>query len=287
MPLLHIGGNAWFDWPAEPEVILPLVAVQAAYLWAVIWLRPLISDAGRVRRRQVALFSSGMLALYFATASPLDHVAGTYLLSAHALELVLMTLVAAPLLLSGTPSWLLAYPLRSRAVLRVARVATKPLVTLATYNLVLLFTHLPGFYDLSLRNDEVHFVMHAAWVGSALLMWWPILSPLSQLPRPSYPVQLGYLFLQSLLPAIMASFITFSDTVVYDFYAEAPRLWGISPITDQQIAGGLMKLLGSLILWSFMVVVFFRWYAREEADTKEPRWEEVEAELTQLGLGPR
>ena len=287
MPLLHIGGHEWYDWPAEPEVILPLVAAQAAYLWAVIWLRPLISDAGRVRRSQVALFSAGMLALYFATASPLDHVADTYLLSAHALELVLMTLVAAPLLLAGTPSWLLAYPLRSRAVLRVARVATKPLVTLATYNGVLLFTHLPGFYDLSLRNEEVHFVMHAAWVGSALLMWWPILSPLSQLPRASYPVQLGYLFLQSLLPAIMASFITFADTVVYDFYAEAPRLWGISPITDQQIAGGLMKLLGSLILWSFMVVVFFRWYAREEAATKEPRWDEVEAELNQMGREQR
>jgi putative membrane protein len=95
---------------------------------------------------------------------------------------------------------------------------------------------------------------------------------------------MGYLFLQSILPAVIASFITFADRAVYEFYADAPRIWGITPLDDQQIAGGLMKLIGSIILWTFMTVIFFRWYSREQAAETDPHWDEVEAELQELGL---
>jgi putative membrane protein len=129
--------------------------------------------------------------------------------------------------------------------------------------------------------------VHVVLILAALLMWWPILSPLPQLPRLAEPFQLAYLFAQSILPAVIASFITFSDRAVYAFYADAPRIWGITPLDDQQIAGGLMKILGSLVLWSFMTVIFFRWYGREEAASKEPAWPEVEAELSRMGLEQR
>ena len=125
---------------------------------------------------------------------------------------------------------------------------------------------------------------HTSLVVAGLVMWWPVLSSVPELPRLAYPLQMGYLFLQSLVPAVMASFITFSDRVVYQAYAEAPRIWGISPIADQQIAGGIMKLLGTVILWSFITVVFFKWYEREEAEARGPRWPEVEEELYDLGL---
>lgn len=284
MSLLQIGGREWLDWPFQPEVILPLLLLQGAYLYAVSELRPRVSDAGRVRRRQVALFSSGVLVLYLATGSIVDHLADNFLLSAHVVELVMITLVAAPLLISGTPGWLVSYALRSAGVARVARLVTHPLVGLAAYNGVLLITHLPFFYDWALRNEGPHFLMHAMWFGAGVLMWWAILSPTPELPRLPYPLQMGYLFVQSLVPAVMASFITFSDSVVYSFYEEVPRIWGLSVIEDQQIAGGLMKLFGSLILWSFLVVVFFRWYALEKAQEQGSRRMEVEEKRGQVGL---
>ena len=287
MPLLYLSSDEWLRWPFLPEVIFPLLLVEAAYLYAVTQVRPRISDAGRVKRRQVLFFSLGILVLYLATGSIVDHLADNFLLLAHALELVLITLVAAPLLVAGTPSWLFAYPLRSKAVRRVAGLVTMPLVTLAFYNGVLLITHLPFFYDWALRNEGPHFLMHALWMTAGLLMWWPILSTVAQLPRLPYPMQMGYLFLQSLLPAVLASFITFADTAVYSFYAEVPRIWNLSVVTDQQIAGGLMKFLGSVILWSFMVMAFFRWYAKEQAEDDGPRWREVEEELSELGLMKR
>jgi len=224
---------------------------------------------------------------YLAAGSPIHELSERYLASVHMLQHFLFTLVAAPLLLAGVPEWLWRALLRPPGAMPVARVLTRPLVAFSGFNALLLLTHLPGTVDLALRHHVFHLAVHAALIGSALLMWWPILSPLPELPRLSPPLQMAYLFLQSLLPAVMASFITFSNSVVYDYYATAPRIWGISPLEDQQMAGGVMKLLGTIVLWSYMTVVFFKWYAREEAESKEPHWDEVEAELRQLGLENR
>ena len=283
MPLLQIDNSDWLVWPWLPEVVFPLLLLEAAYLYAVTSRRSRLSDAS-LNRREVALFSFGVLVLYLATGSIVDHLADHFLLSAHALELVLITLVAMPLLIAGLPSWLLSNPLRSPFVLRAARLLTHPLVALAAYNSVLLLTHLPFFYEWALRNEGPHFLMHAMWAGAGLLLWWPILSPAQELPRLYYPLQMGYLFLQSLVPSVMASFITFADNVVYPFYEEAPRIWSMSAVTDQQIAGGLMKVLGSLILWSFIGVAFFRWYLREQAEAEEVRLAHAEEELAKPGF---
>ncbi|MFQ5859844.1 MAG: cytochrome c oxidase assembly protein [Anaerolineae bacterium] len=284
MPLLHIGGYQWLDWDLHPDVVLLCLLLEGAYLYTVRHLRLRISDAGRVKRSQVVAFSLGVLTIYAASGSPLHELSENYLVSAHMLQHVLLTLVAAPLLLMGTPAWLWQALLRGPRMMQAARLLTRPLVAFALFNVMLLLLHLPPTVDLQVRQWWFHLFAHVLLVGSGLLMWWPILSPLPELPRLSYPLQMGYLFLQSLLPAVMASFITFSDRVVYPVYAEAPRIWGISPISDQQIAGLIMKLLGSFILWSFIAVAFFKWYEREEVEARGPRWSEVEEELGRLGL---
>lgn len=289
MSLLHVGvgGPRWLDWSVQPDALLLVLALGWAYYYAVTELRLRVADAGRVRRGQVALFSLGVLTLFVAGGTPLHDLGEEYLLSAHMLQHLLFSLVAAPLLIAGTPAWLWQTLLGGPRVLPVARLLTRPLVAFALFNGYLVLTHLPPVMELTLRLGAVHFLAHLALVVTAMLMWWPILGPLAQLPRLSYPLQMAYLFLQSVLPVVIASFITFADHPVYSFYAEAPRLWGISPLADQQIGGGLMKLLGSVILWSFMVVIFFKWYAQEQAEAQGPRWEEIEAELDRLGLKKR
>ncbi len=287
MPFLHsghTGGHEWLDLGVHPEVVFLCLSLGIAYLYSVVQLRPRISDAGRVKRSQVVAFALGVLTIYAATASPLDGLADEYLVSAHMLQHVLLSLVAAALLLAGTPVWLWQALLRRPGMLPAVRLLTHPIVALAAFNGVLLLVRLPATIDLQVREPWFHFLMHAALVASGLVMWWPVLSQVPEAPRLSYPLQMGYLFLQSLLPTVLAAFITFSDRLVYPFYAEAPRIWDISPTSDQQIAGLIMKLLGSLILWYFIAVAFFKWYAREEAEARGPRWQEVEEELESLGL---
>jgi hypothetical protein len=61
-------------------------------------------------------------------------------------------------------------------------------------------------------------------------------------------------------------------------------MWGLTTVQDQQIAGGVMKLMGSLILWGFITVIFFQWFYREQREAQAPPWREIEDELEALGL---
>jgi putative membrane protein len=89
-----------------------------------------------------------------------------------------------------------------------------------------------------------------------------------------------YLFLQSILPTVPASFLTFARAPVYHFYESVPRIWGIGVLNDQQIAGLIMKIGGGLLLWACIAAIYFRWSAKEErGESEEVTWETFEREL--------
>jgi putative membrane protein len=282
-----IGGVWWLDWHLHADVVLLCATLIGAYLYAINVLRTRLSDAGRVRGTQVVLFFLGVFAIFVATGTPVHDLSEQYLLSMHMLQHLLLTLVAPPLLIAGVPGWLWEAILGGRRVLPIAKVVLHPLVTFGVFNFLIVVTHLPFVVDYALREHWFHFVVHAGLVGSALMMWWPVVGGIQALPRLTYPYQMAYLFVQSILPAVIASFITFSRTAAYEFYEQAPRVGGISAVEDQQIAGGIMKMSGTLILWTFIGVAFFRWYAKEEAEAKGLAWSDVEEELKELGLEKR
>jgi putative membrane protein len=283
--LLHTATEPYqFHWTWHPDVILLCLALAGGYLYAVTRLRPLVSDAGRVRRRQVAFYMAGVAAIFLVAGTPVHDISESYLLSVHMFQHTVFTMVAAPLLLAGVPAWMWQALLREPGVLPVARRLTHPLVAFSLVNAVLVFSHLPVTVDFALQHHWFHLLVHVTLVATALLMWWPVLSAVPELPRLSAPLQMVYLFLQSLLPTVIASFVTFADGAVYSFYRDAPRTWGLTAVEDQQVGGGIMKVMGSIILWSFIALAFFGWYAREQAESKEPHWDEVEEELDRLGL---
>jgi putative membrane protein len=263
----NIGGYEWFDWHLHPDVVLLCVVLLCGYFVAVNNLRPQLSDGGRVKRSQVIYYCLGVFTIYAAAGSPIHDISEQYLASMHMTQHLLFTLVAPPLLLAGIPAWLWQAVLRRRGVMPVAKVLVNPLLAFGVFNLLIVVTHLPHVVDYALREHWFHFVVHAALVTSALMMWWPVMSNVPELPRLSYPLQMSYLFVQSLLPAVIGSFITFSTTAVYDFYGDAPRIWTLDPVEDQQLGALVMKLVGSLILWAFIGVAFFRWYSKEEGES--------------------
>ncbi len=102
------------------------------------------------------------------------------------------------------------------------------------------------------------------FIAAAVLMWWPFLSPMPELPRLSYPGQLLYCFLTTLPMSVVAIYITMADHVLYPAYAAAPRLWHITPMMDQQAGGLIMWMPGSFVFYGLMTFVFFKWVARGE-----------------------
>lgn len=285
LPLLHVSsGESALAFNLHPDVIGLCLTLLLGYWFAMTAVRERYAPAERIELRHVALYVSGVLALYIGSAWPVHEISENYLASMHMFQHMLYTMVAPPLLIAGTPAWLLRLPLRNRRAFRVAHFVTLPLVAIAVFNALQVLTHLPSTVDAALTHHWFHLTVHIGLVASALLMWWPILSPIEELPRLSYPLQTAYLFVQSLVPTVIAAFITFSTGPFYHFYATAPRLWGLSAIEDQQLAGFIMKILGSLILWAFIGWAFFQWYARDNAQSQEPDGDEVKDELSRMGL---
>ncbi|HLB62794.1 MAG TPA: cytochrome c oxidase assembly protein [Actinomycetota bacterium] len=253
------------DFHIHPDVWMVMVALWGAYLVSVTRRRR-VAEPGEEppSRRRTVLFSAGVLVLWVAAGWPVHDLAEDYLYSVHMLQHLLFSLVAAPLLLAGMPAWMLRRLLAPRPVAVAARFLTRPLVAMVVFNGVLLFTHWPAVVEASVRSEPIHLGLHVLVVGSALVMWWPVLSRLPELPALRSPAQMLYLFFQSLAPTIPAAFLTFGEQPLYPIYATFPRIWGIDALTDQLIAGLLMKLGGGLILWTVIATIFFRWFGQEE-----------------------
>jgi len=252
-------------WHPHPSVWLVLGGIWVAYLMAVRQHRTVAGEP-LDRRRRTMLFSVGMACLWLGADWPVHDLAEGYLYSVHMAQHLLFTLVAPPLLIAGMPGWMWRDILRPRWLFVAFRFLTRPIVALILFNGLLLFTHWPEIVEASVRSEPTHFTVHVLLFGSAIVMWWPVMSPLVELPALAPPAQMMYLFAQSLAPTIPASFLTFGHTLLYPVYGTFPRIWGISALNDQLIAGLLMKLVGGFILWGFVATIFFRWYAREERD---------------------
>jgi len=266
-------------WHPHPSVWLVLGGIWVAYLVAVRRHRMGAGEPSDGRRR-TTLFSVGMACLWLGADWPVHDLAEGYLYSVHMAQHLLFTLVAPPLLIAGTPAWMWRDILRPRWLFLAFRFLTRPIVALILFNGLLLFTHWPEVVDASVRSELTHFSLHVLLFGSAILVWWPVMSPLVELPALTPPAQMIYLFVQSLAPTIPASFLTFGHTLLYPVYGTFPRIWGISALNDQLIAGLLMKLVGGFILWGFVATIFFRWHAREERDGWDAlAFRQVEREL--------
>jgi putative membrane protein len=251
----------WNRWDLHPSVMIGLVLLGGLYV---------LLGGLKTTRRQVVSFAGALLVLFGALNGPLHNLSDTYLFSAHMAQHLLLTLLFPPLLLYGTPAWVVRPLLSPRWVTALARVVTRPVVAAATFTAPIVLWHVPPFYEAALRHHGLHIVQHLVFLTTAVVMWWPILSPVPELPRIPYPGQMLYLFLLGLPMSLTGALITLSDAVLYPFYAAAPRVSeGLDALADQQIGGLLMWVVGGFALWGAMTVVWFRWSVREQKGDAE------------------
>jgi putative membrane protein len=273
---------AFPSWHTHPETWLLVMALVVAYVSAITVLGPRRAPPGKpiATTRNKACFLLGAFTLLVGEAWPLHDLAENYLFSAHMVQHLLFAFVVPPLLLLGTPPWLLRSLLGTGLRFRLVRFLTKPLIALILFNASIAAMHWVVIVDLQARSSLFHLAFHAVLIGSATLMWSVVIAPLPELDRLSDPAKMLFLFLQSIVPTVPASFLTFASEPIYGVYEAAPRLWSLSPETDQMIAGLIMKIGGGLLLWSIITVMFFKWNAREEAEAgEEVAWDDFEREL--------
>ncbi len=255
---------SWLDWGGDISVVAAVFFLEVVYLLSVGPLRHRFPGSSDVPTRRIVLFTVGLWSIFFALYSPLDPLSDYYLFSAHMIQHLFLVLVGPPLMLLGTPGWMLRPILQLPGVYPVVKVLTFPVLAALLFNVVFAIWHVPAVYEAGLNSITVHIIQHLTFIATGVIMWWPVLSPMKELPRLPYGAQVLYMFILSIPPAIVGALITFADGTLYETYANAPEIWGISTAADQQIGGVIMKLPGFLIFVTAAGIIFFNWAAKEE-----------------------
>jgi len=227
----------------------------------------------RPSRRQAAWFALAV-GLILITHTTIDEFADDRIFFMHMLQHLLQTFVIPPLLLLGTPDWMLRPWVISRRIRPFARIFTNPVVAFFLFSAVFVTAHFPAVFELMCRDENFHIFLHLCFMVTGVLLWWPILSPLPELPRLSYPAQILYLFLLLIPMTAVAAPITLADSVFYPWYLEAPHGWGIKPMDDQVLGGLLMWIGQGTYLMGVFTAIFFKWSRTEDRDVPqvaEPR----------------
>jgi cytochrome c oxidase assembly factor CtaG len=268
----------------HPHVGSLLALATAGALYAVGWRRLEAARAAapdvRARRARVpsawpawrvAAFAAGLAALAAALLTGVGHYA-TALLSAHMLQHGLLTMVAPPLLLAGAPLALLlrASPPRTRRRLaaaarsRPARALSRPALGWSLFLVVMVATHLSPVFDAAVRHPLLHVGEHALYVVTGILFWLPLV------PGSPVPQRLGWLgrtlYLMLAMPSMAALgvWLAATEAVRYPAYLEPARALGVSAVADQQAAGFLMAIGGSVVMAAAVVILAMEALAREE-----------------------
>lgn len=276
-PVTQVG---WTGWSVHWSTVVGIAALAALYFWRAMRA----PSPGTPTGLQKLSFASGLFVMFASLNGPVHDLSDYYLFSAHMVQHLLLTMLLPPLLIAGTPGWMLRPLLRNQRVFKVARFILRPIMCFVIFNLTLVVWHLPFFYNAAMADHNVHIVEHLMFMATAVLMWWPFMSPLPELPRLAYPGQMLYCFLTTLPMSVVAVYISMADHILYPAYASTARIWGMMPMVDQQVGGLIMWIPGSSIFYVILTVVFFKWAARGEDHSAAAQVDWVPSRM--LSVGP-
>jgi putative membrane protein len=235
-----------YAWQADVDTTIVIPTLSLLYLFAV----------GRVGapRWRIACFAGAMALLAVAFWTPLHHLGLHYLLSAHLLQNVILAEWAPLLAVLAVSAPMAEAAARHRAF----RVLVEPAVALPVWLGNYFAWHVPPVYDYALEHQSwlIH-VEHACYFATGLLVWWPLFQDVPR--RMASGARAAYAFAAFVLASPLGLLLALLPKPAYDYYVDArPRIWGLSPLTDQQIAGVTMASEQAIVLF----VVFLFWFRR-------------------------
>jgi cytochrome c oxidase assembly factor CtaG len=260
---------SWGGWSIEP----PLAYVALAAL--LYWLGGRRRGGAAHDALQTAAFAGGLSTIVLALDSPLDGWADE-LFWAHMLQHVLLLTVAPPLILLGRPwprMWR-ALPLPWRTMIGRAlarsrfsapvRALARPWPAWLLFSGTMLAWHLPAAYNATLTSNWIHQLEHAMFFFTGLLFWARVIDPGPLRPRLVWPARIAYAVGAMVVGWALAIGLVLAPHPLYAHYAElAHRPGGISALTDQQLAAGMMWVPGSISYTIAFLIGFYRWLEPE------------------------
>ncbi|MBP1934692.1 cytochrome c oxidase assembly protein [Ammoniphilus resinae] len=286
-----------------------------AHLWSPWWIAVTVIIAvayayfilpGSVSGWRMLSFYSGLFLFYLAVGGPID-LLGHFLFFMHMIKMAILYIIVPPLVIMGLPNWFYMRYKRDNRFMRVLGFFSRPILANVMFATLFSIYHMPYIFDLSMTNLVVKTVYTTVLFISAVLVWWPLLSPIPSHQDLSAIRKIGYLYLGAFLLSPSCALIVFGNHPIYATYTD-PQTWatalglcisgdpatilhslggpqflgGMTPLEDQKIGGVLMKITQEIVYGAALAFTFYRWAHRERA--KEP--EQVEEPGQGLG-GPK
>ena len=279
--------NPW-RYQFHPEVWLLIIGLIVAFVYTVRVLGPKVAPEGKIiSRRQITTFTVMILLLWLASDWPMHDIAEEYLYSVHMVQHMVISYIVPPLALLATPEWLFRLLIGNGRTYKVVRFLTRPVVGVLVYNITLMITHIPQIVNRSAAGGPLHYSLHVLIVTTSLMFWVPVCGPIREW-RMADGAKMIYLFGTSLIPTIPAGWLTFAEGPVYKHYDTLVRVGGISVLSDQQAAGGIMKLGGSVFMWTLIIFIFFKRFMgsffNEQSYNHEDKMPDIEVVGTEAPL---
>jgi cytochrome c oxidase assembly factor CtaG len=267
--LAHLPVNT--SWTFDPLQIVPTILLAALYARRV---RTLLARGTHVPAWRIASFATGIALLFVALVSPI-HAIGEQLFSFHMLQHVLLGDLAPLALLAGLTGPILRPAL---AHLHRLRFLANPFVALPLWAVNLYVWHLPFLYEAAVRHDSVHALEHLCFFTGGTIMWLPVLETL---PAPEWfgtGAKIGYIAVVRGVETVLGNVFFWAGSVFYPaVYVHRQRLWGLSPLEDQGLAGAVMMIEGSIVTLVALAWLFLRMASEGE----------LRQRLLERGLDPR
>jgi cytochrome c oxidase assembly factor CtaG len=231
------------------------------------------SMRARVRRIRSAIPFVLGVTIAAAAVLPPFHEWSEQLFSMHMVQHELLMTVAAPLIVIGRPLVVALWMMPRAWRLPVARVArrpvvrrlsgfiTSPIIAWLVHGLAIWLWHVPVLFEAAVRNDAIHAAQHVSFLATGIVFWWAVLHPARRSER---GLSILLLFTTAVHTGVLGALMTFARSPWYSDYATQSATWGLSPLADQQLAGMIMWIPGSI---GYLVAALFtirRWLAESE-----------------------
>jgi cytochrome c oxidase assembly factor CtaG len=247
-------------------VLVPLALFAGIYVWRFAQARREAGGRGAGALQALA-FAGGVIALLAALVTPLDGLGEDYLFSAHMVQHVLLGDVAPLLILLGLSRVIMRPATRRLNGLerRLGPLASPATGIVAWLGLMYIW-HIPALYEAAVENPAIHLLEHVSFFAAGVALWWPLIQPVPMRRRLTGLQPVAYIGAAKAGLAALGIFLTWSTTAIYPYYEGTPRIWGLNPVEDQNVAGVIMMVEQSVTLVLVLVALFVRMLAQSERE---------------------
>ncbi len=267
--------RADLSWTLDPGALILIALLCALYLPRWRQVRATGGPAAAPWWR-LSAFIAGVLCLAAALLSPLDSLADQAFSMHMVQHVLLLDFVPILLILSLTRVLLRPATRRLTALERQAGPLAHPAFAVVLYAGTIWLWHEPGLYDAALSHAAVHALEHGSYLLAGGLYWWHVLSPIRSRQRLSGLGVLAYMASTKLLVGALGMGLAFLGGARYGYYAHRPQIWGLTPSTDQSVAGLVMAVEQSIVMGIALVMLFVRMLAESEREQqRRERYEEL------------